>query len=125
MSGSLEDNAHEAGKLKGYCQVVNYLLETYATDDVVAEDEADITNYEHPKSMSAMQYLQAMWKEALRCGQVYSDSRLKRVLIEGVHHSTGFSLKNDWAANQEATLQKPGALCYLFIEHTREYRKKC
>lgn len=49
MRASVEGNAHEEGKLISSCQIVNYLLVSYATDDVIAESEADITNYKKPK----------------------------------------------------------------------------
>lgn len=41
-----EDFPQKNGKSTTYCQVVNYLLATYATDDFITEIEADTTNFE-------------------------------------------------------------------------------
>lgn len=45
MSTTEEDNIHKEGTMTINCQVFNFLLETYATDDDMAEDETDIMNY--------------------------------------------------------------------------------
>lgn len=44
-SATEEYKTHKEGTLKTACQAVNYLLESYATDNVIAETEADIINF--------------------------------------------------------------------------------
>lgn len=39
-----------------YCQVPNYLLATYATDDVIMDVEVKITNFKQQKEMSVVRY---------------------------------------------------------------------
>lgn len=38
----------QEGKLTLYCQVVNYLLRIYATDDIMAKVDAEIVNFKQP-----------------------------------------------------------------------------
>lgn len=58
------------GKLTSYCEIVSYLLETYATGDVTAEAETDITSFEQSENMTAIRYAEVLWEKALRCGRV-------------------------------------------------------
>lgn len=54
----------------------------YATDNVIAEAKAEIMSVHQPKNMSAIKYIELLWEEALRCGRVYDELRLKGVFIE-------------------------------------------
>lgn len=74
----------QEGMLISFCQVVSYILSTYATDDIIAEVDADIINYKQPKDLHAVDYSQALWTEALRRGRVYEEYRLKGTSIEGL-----------------------------------------
>lgn len=115
MGTSVEGNFYEEGKLTSYCQLVNYVLEAYASSDVIAEAEGDITNYKQPENMSAVRYSQAFLEKALLCGQVYSESKLKGFFKEERYNSIGFSMRNFFGANQEASLQNLAELGYLPI----------
>lgn len=53
MSGTENNDDHKEGKFTSYCQVVNYLLKSYATDDAITETEANIMDYKQPGNMSA------------------------------------------------------------------------
>lgn len=46
-----EDDPQKERKLMTYCKVVSYLIATYASDDVMANAEADITNFKQPEGM--------------------------------------------------------------------------
>lgn len=70
---SSSSRTHQEGKLASYCQAVNYLLATNATDNVIAEDDLEIMNFRQPAGLSAVEYVQALWTEALRCGLVYDE----------------------------------------------------
>lgn len=41
-----------------YCQTVNYLLAAYATDEVIAEAEIEITYIKQPEPIFAFRYLE-------------------------------------------------------------------
>lgn len=56
--------------LTGYGKVVNYILETYATDDVIAERDAQILRFTHPSIMMATKYTKAKWNHVLRCKRI-------------------------------------------------------
>lgn len=49
-----EDEPQQEGELATYCQVVSYLLATYATDDGLTEVEAETTNFKQPGGMTAV-----------------------------------------------------------------------
>lgn len=99
-----DKDSQQKGKLTTYCQVVNYLLVTYATDDEIAKAEAGIMQFKKPERMSATLFSELLWEKALRCGRVYNDARLKALFIEGLHTSIRLSMRLYWAANKDATL---------------------
>lgn len=45
---------HEKGKLTKYSEVVNYILDTYATVCMFANGKAEITNFKQSKYISAV-----------------------------------------------------------------------
>lgn len=81
---SSSSGSRQEGQLTSYCQVVNYLLPTYAADVIIAEADLNIVNLKQPAGQSAVEYVQAVWKEALCCGPVYKEYRLKGKFIEGL-----------------------------------------
>lgn len=85
FSHQVTDRKHETeGTLTTYHQVVNYMLETYATDNVIAEAEAGITNFKQPARSTAVLDCEAVLEKALRCGMTYNGLRLKRIFVEGL-----------------------------------------
>lgn len=58
MSSSSCSSQHR--NLKSYCEVVNYLLVTYATDNIIANAYMDVTNFKQPPGQSAAKYAQAL-----------------------------------------------------------------
>lgn len=49
-----DSTTHKYWTLTTYCRMFSYLLETYATDDVIAEAEGEIMYYKQPENMSAI-----------------------------------------------------------------------
>lgn len=76
--------------LKTYCQSVNYVLETYESDDSTTVSESNITCYKHPK-LGPTVVTQRFSERALECKRAYEKSRLNGVLIERLHNSIRFS----------------------------------
>lgn len=70
MSATEDKTTHKEGTLTAYSQINTYLLETYATYDVIAEPKADNTNYEQREIMSAVLYSETVWEKAARSGRV-------------------------------------------------------
>lgn len=63
MSATEENGAHEKWKLITYRQSVSYLFDTYRTDDIIAEAEADVINYKQPGNMYAVYYSETLWEK--------------------------------------------------------------
>lgn len=57
-------------KLTAYCQVVNSLQATCATNDVTAEIKAEIINFKQLEGLLAARYSEVIWEKALGCGLV-------------------------------------------------------
>lgn len=51
-------------------EVANYLLQTYATNGVIAETDTDLMQVAKPSTVSPTQYAGALVMKSLRCGEV-------------------------------------------------------
>lgn len=85
-----------------YCEVVQYLIRTYASDDIIAQAEAELVNFRQPSNMNEETYAAALWEKALRCRPVYSEAKLKGLYIEGVHDAIRLNVRSHWATNSTA-----------------------
>lgn len=102
-AGNKKDQKQEA-ELTTYCKAVKYLLKTYATNDVISEADAEITNFKQPTGMTAVCHCEVLWEKALGCGRVYDEPRLKAIFIEGTHSSIRNLMRTYWGAHKETTL---------------------
>ena len=57
--------------LDTYTEVVNFLLSTYATDEVISEAVGDVTSFLQSSNMTEEVYSNQLWDKALRCGTVF------------------------------------------------------
>lgn len=46
--------------VSSYCKAVNYRLETYATDDVIAKTEADVMRFTQPANEPPTEYAETL-----------------------------------------------------------------
>lgn len=60
---------------------MNYLLETYAMDYIIAKTDAHMMLFKQPLSKSPTGYAGAHWNKAIRCNRLYDDYVLKRILL--------------------------------------------
>lgn len=97
-------SSRDTSKLTTYCEVVQYLLRTYSTDDIIAEVEASLMRFTQGDRMNETDYAQALWTKALRCGTVYSEEHLKGLFIEGLHEPVRKNVQSYWAELPEADL---------------------
>lgn len=97
-------NHQQGDKLTTYCQVINYLLETFATDNIIAEAESDITSFEKPVGTTGTRHFEILFEKALRCGVVYNEPRLKEIFIESLRSSICYSTRKYWGAHKGAKL---------------------
>lgn len=75
--------------------MVNCLLATYTTDDVIAKVEAEVTNFRQSKHTSAVRYSDVLCDKALRCSLFYDEARLK-TFIETLRESVIFEMRTLW-----------------------------
>lgn len=60
------------------------MLTTYAIDVIITEAEIGNVSLKQPARQSALEYVQPFWSNALRCGPIYDEYRLKATFIEGL-----------------------------------------
>lgn len=65
------------GALTTYWEVVNYLLDTYATDDVVAKTHARMGHYTQLQKKTPAEYADLLRTKVLRCDRVNDELVLK------------------------------------------------
>lgn len=80
------------------CQVVNYLLETYATDDNIAKSDSDIDSFLKLQNMLAMEFANALWLKTPRCPRAYDKYVLKRIFVQGLLKSITHSIWSFWSS---------------------------
>lgn len=49
--------------------MVSYLLEIYATDDIIAEAEAEIVIFKKPAGMTTISYSEVLWEKSSSLGR--------------------------------------------------------
>ena len=91
--------------LRTYPQVVNVLLRTYATDEVISEAVGDVTSFRQSSNMTEEVYSNHLWDKALRCGTVFSDRRLKSLFVEGLLPATCAQVRNYLATHPDVDYQ--------------------
>lgn len=64
------DDAQQDRTLTTCFLVVSHLLATYATNDVMAQGKADLTNLKQLEGISAVRYPEVLWVDSLRCSRI-------------------------------------------------------
>lgn len=73
---ALQSKSHKRQKedmVASYCKAIDYLLETYAINDVIAETDADMMHFKQPSNKLLTEYSEALWNNALRSDRVYDE----------------------------------------------------
>lgn len=71
------------GTLTRFCEVVNYLLKSNATDDIIAKIDAEIFCYIKTLNMRPTEHAEALWNYALVCHLVSDEYVGRGIFIEG------------------------------------------
>ncbi|CAN8075864.1 unnamed protein product [Agarophyton chilense] len=74
-------DAQDRELLRSYPQVVHYLLETYATDDVIMDAHQEGIFFRQSSKMTESAFADDLWKKGCRCGNVFTEGRLKNHFI--------------------------------------------
>lgn len=93
VEADTEKDHQQEGKLAIYCQVASYMLEAYATDNVIGEAKANIGTLKEPARMTAVCCSEILWVNPPQQGRVYDKSILKETFVERLHYSTSNSLR--------------------------------
>lgn len=75
-------------RLRTHGNVVSSLLQTYATDEVIAKAYSDVVDFGQSSAITEKINSRMLWSKALRCQTVFSDRRLEPLFIEGLLHGT-------------------------------------
>lgn len=71
-------------RLSSYVKIVNYLLATYAAEDIIAHSVKKLEPYKQVLEISAVLYAKKLTTEKLRCGIVYKAKRVGSLCDEGL-----------------------------------------
>lgn len=66
------------------CQEGNICLNTYATDYITAEANADMINYKQSQDINAIEYLQQLWTKSVHYmnGTNYNELSLRPYILQ-------------------------------------------
>lgn len=92
------------GSLTTCCQLINNLLGTYASDEIVAMAEADVTKCVQKDCMTESEFEAFLWKKESRCCLVFSVDKLKGIYIEGPNKRIIQNVRNHWASHPDVEL---------------------
>lgn len=92
--------------LTPYPEVVNYLIHTYGTDELIAEADGEIKQFRQRSRMVHSQYSKGSWTNEHKCGTVYTEDGLKGIFIEGLHETIRESARNFGEYKGNADLQE-------------------
>lgn len=70
--------------MTSYCGAGNYPLETYATDNVIAEKDAYMSCFTQQSNKLRTEYTEAVWSKVLWCKRVFKELVLKANFIAGL-----------------------------------------
>lgn len=80
--------------LWSYEGFVHSLLGTYAKDDVIMYARQDVMFYRQSSNMSEKDSADTLWREAWRCGSMFSENRLKQHFIALLLPATRTHVRN-------------------------------
>lgn len=79
---SVSHRRQKEGTVTTYFEAANYLLDTFAIDDVITEIDADMMCFTQLSKKRPTGHTEALWDKALRCNSVQDAYKLKGVFIE-------------------------------------------
>lgn len=62
-----------------YCKAVNYLLETYSTNDEIGETEPDMMHINRMSNKPLIELAEELWNKVVRCDRLYEEYLLKGI----------------------------------------------
>ena len=117
-------DAEQRELLETYAEVVNFLLRTYATDEVLSEAVDDVTSFRQSSNMTEEVYSNQLWGKALRCGTVFSNRPLKSLFVEGLLPATCAQVRNYLETRPGADYQPVARYAHAISETHRSARRQ-
>lgn len=114
MSATENSITHKEGTLTIYCQDVNYVLETYAIDDIFTEAAVDIKNYKEPEVMS-QSLLRDILGESLSIRTILRGVITQECLHGGITPLDSILYEDVLGRRQRRDLKRLGTLDYLLF----------
>ena len=71
-------------KLSTYEQVVNFLIQTYVTNEVISEEYNSMMQFRQATNQTETDFADRLWQKAQRSGIVYSDKHLKSIFADNI-----------------------------------------
>lgn len=91
------------GPFTMYCEVVNYLLETYATNNPIDETTEKIMRFTQPLNNTPIEYNELLWSKALRYNLVYHEYVLNGNFTEALEDCIFHSMLSFWGLSKHWT----------------------
>ena len=94
----------EAHKVTTYPGIVQMLLKTYASDDILSEAHASVCDYKKPDSITPITYAERLSDKAERTGDVFPEDTLKEVFLTGLPHNYRGYVRGHLSSNPTLSL---------------------
>lgn len=91
-------------RLHSYVKVVNFLLATYANDDVIAQAVKELESYHQGPGVLASDYSKDLYSSALRCVIVYEEKWVNSLSVDGIEESVRNNVRWHWSENPSEPL---------------------
>ena len=118
----VDDGDHKEA-LSTYCEVVNYLLRTFATNEVIATAYTDLTSYVQATGMTETDNGDKLWDKTIRCGSVISQTRLRSMYAEDVLPSIRAQVRNHLATHTRLSYDEVVRYAQALGDSVRAARK--
>lgn len=90
----------ETDILQSYPEAVNYPLETYATDEVIAKAYSEVIYCKQAIDKTETEFAELVRAKARRCCSVFSERRLKSIFVDGLLCGKQATVRNHLASSK-------------------------
>lgn len=80
--------------LTTYPEVMSFCFTRYASDEVIADADAQTTSYGQNPGNTETEFSQKLWMKAFKCGNVYFERQLTSIFVEGLLLSIRAKVRN-------------------------------
>lgn len=110
--------------IETYPEAVQFLFFTYASVQVIDEAYLEVRFLMQCPHTSKIEYCVQLWKKSLRCGNLFPDSTLGGMLVEGLHPSLKENIRTFLASHSNTNHDKIVRYAYSKGQFQRDQRSK-